>query len=77
MQDTRKPLQVTAVDRGEVMLSRLLFGVTFLLLLAFALTASAVGLKWRAWLPGAEQFTSLIGSVRAAAASAIPLMFLR
>jgi hypothetical protein len=66
-----------AGHRDEEFLSRILFGVTFLVLLAIALSASAIGLKWRAWFPGTEHFTSLVEGVRATANSVIPLMFMK
>jgi hypothetical protein len=61
----------------EEFLSRILFGVTFLVLLSIAVSASAIGVKWRAWFPGTEHFTSLFEGVRAAANSVIPLMFMK
>ena len=61
--------------RSEELLARVLYGVVFLMFFMIALSASIVGLKWRSWLPGAEQFTSLFQGVRAAASSVVPLMF--
>jgi hypothetical protein len=48
----------------------------FLVLLLIVVSASAVGLNWRSWFPGAEHFTSLFDGVRKAANSVIPLMFM-
>jgi hypothetical protein len=66
-----------AGHQEEEFLSRVLFGVTFLVLLSIALFASVIGVKWRAWFPGTEHFTSLVEGVRAAASSVIPLMFMK
>jgi hypothetical protein len=48
------------------------FGV----LLMIALSASVVGLKWRSWFPGAQEVTPLLGSVKAAVNSSLPLMWI-
>ncbi len=44
----------------------LIFVVGFVLLLAVALLAQLLTLKWRLWLPGAEGDSSLIQGVRQA-----------
>lgn len=62
-------------QRTEELLARVLYCVTFLMLFVVAVSASVVGLKWRSWLPGAEHFTSLSESVRAATNSVVPFMF--
>lgn len=59
----------------EVLQYRLLFMATFILLLLVALVSSALGLNWRAWIPGADDGGSLLGSVRAAVGSVVPLTF--
>jgi light-harvesting complex 1 beta chain len=38
----------------------------FLIFLAIALVAEAVGWHWRSWLPGAEGMKSMTGGVKAA-----------
>ncbi len=45
---------------------QLIFLVSFLLFLAVALAAAVVGLRWRQWLPGAENDASLIHGVKSA-----------
>lgn len=44
----------------------LLFGLSFVVFLAIALTGQVLGLHWRAWLPGAEGVGSVLGGVKAA-----------
>jgi light-harvesting complex 1 beta chain len=43
-----------------------LFGLSFVVFLAIALTGSLLGRPWREWLPGAEGVGSLLGGVKAA-----------
>jgi light-harvesting complex 1 beta chain len=43
-----------------------LFYVGFVVLLAIALIAQMLTMRWRSWLPGAEGEKSLIGGVKAA-----------
>jgi light-harvesting complex 1 beta chain len=43
-----------------------IFAVSFIVFLAIALIAEAVGWQWRSWLPGAEGVKSLTGGVKAA-----------
>ena len=43
-----------------------IFAVGFVLFLAIALVAEAMGLQWRSWLPGAESAKSLTGGVKTA-----------
>lgn len=43
-----------------------IFVTSFVVLLAIALLAQLMMLKWRAWLPGAEGSRSLIDGVRSA-----------
>jgi hypothetical protein len=41
-------------------------GVTFVAILLIAVLASLCFLHWRAWFPGAESHSSLLGGVRSA-----------
>ena len=66
----------TVGHQQEGLLAGVVFGVMFLVLLLIVVSASAVGLNWRSWFPGAEHFTSLFDGVRKAANSVIPLMFM-
>lgn len=66
----------TAGHQREGLLAGVVFAVMFLVLLLIVVSASAVGLNWRSWFPGAEHFTSLFDGVRKAANSVIPLMFM-
>ncbi len=43
-----------------------IFLVSFLVFLAIALLAALVGVRWREWLPGAENDMSLIHGVKSA-----------
>lgn len=43
-----------------------IFVPAFVVLLAMALVAQALGLHWRSWLPGAEGVKSVTGGVKAA-----------
>ncbi len=43
-----------------------LFGLSFAVFLAIALTGQLFGLPWRTWLPGAEGVGSVFGGVKAA-----------
>jgi light-harvesting complex 1 beta chain len=43
-----------------------LFLASFVVLLAIALVAQMLTVRWRSWLPGAEGEKSMIGGVRAA-----------
>ena len=43
-----------------------IFAVGFVLFLAIALVAEAMGWQWRSWLPGAESAKSLTGGVKTA-----------
>jgi light-harvesting complex 1 beta chain len=43
-----------------------IFAVSFVVFLAIALVASALGWQWRSWLPGAEGVKSMTGGVKAA-----------
>ena len=63
------------VSRGDHSLSFLaIFAAGFVVVLALALGGSALGLKWRSWLPGAESRGSLFGSVSAAVYSFMSLI---
>jgi len=53
---------------------RVTFVAAFIVVLAIALASSAVGLRWRAWFPGAEGAGSLIGGVKAAVSCFMPLL---
>jgi light-harvesting complex 1 beta chain len=44
----------------------LIFVLSFVVFLLVALAASATGLQWRQWFPGAEGDTSLFTGVKAA-----------
>jgi len=41
-----------------------IYAVSFVIVLAIALVAQILALKWRPWFPGAEGGRSLIGSVK-------------
>ena len=43
-----------------------IFAVLYVVFLAVALVAQLLTLRWRSWLPGAEQSRTLNGGVRAA-----------
>ena len=43
-----------------------IFAVLYVVFLAVALVAQLLMLRWRSWLPGAEQGRTLFGGVRAA-----------
>lgn len=43
-----------------------IYAAGFVVFLVFALAASLLVRDWRAWLPGAERETSLVGGVRSA-----------
>jgi len=43
-----------------------IFGVSFIAVLLVAVAASVCLMDWRAWFPGAEGQTSLLGGVRSA-----------
>lgn len=43
-----------------------IFAVSFVAILLIALLASLCFLDWRAWFPGAEGHTSLLGGVKSA-----------
>jgi light-harvesting complex 1 beta chain len=43
-----------------------IFAVLYVVFLAVALVAQLLMLRWRSWLPGAEQSRTLFGGVRAA-----------
>jgi hypothetical protein len=51
---------------------KVIFVVSFLLILSVALAASMVGLDWRAWFPGAEGSKSLMKSVTAGVYTFMP-----
>ena len=51
---------------GDTTSSTGLFYVGFVVLLAIALIAQMLTMRWRSWLPGAEGEKSLIGGVKAA-----------
>ena len=64
--------QPVSVPRGQPLLKEDvrafygIFAVSFVVLFAIALVASALGWQWRSWLPGAEGVKSLTGGVKAA-----------
>ena len=43
----------------------LIFVPCFVVLLSFAVFGQLVGLRWKSWLPGAENMTNVIGGVKA------------
>ena len=43
----------------------LLFVPCFVVLLSFAVLAQLVGLRWKSWLPGAENMTNVFAGVKA------------
>jgi len=47
-------------------MSRLVFCASFLVLLPVVLVAQLLTLRWRTWLPGAEESRSLIGGLKSA-----------
>lgn len=49
-----------------------IFVTSFLVLLSVALVAQLLTWRWRSWLPGAEDETSLIGAVKAAVYTFMP-----
>jgi light-harvesting complex 1 beta chain len=52
------------VDRSDRNSLRVIFVVSFVLLLVVAVCAQLVASPWRSWLPGAEGEKSLVGGVR-------------
>jgi hypothetical protein len=67
---------LSTVAHQEKLWFRFLFVAAFGVLLMIALSASVVGLKWRSWFPGAQEVTPLLGSVKAAVNSSLPLMWI-
>ena len=63
------PTRAADAERFEVT-----YLAAFVVILAIALVAQALMLKWRAWFPGAEGEKSLIRGVRAAACSIMSLI---
>jgi hypothetical protein len=57
------PASPPAIDTH---MSRLVFCVGFAVFLAIALVAQLLTMNWRAWLPGAEGKSGLIGGVKSA-----------
>jgi light-harvesting complex 1 beta chain len=53
-------------DAADRLSFYVIFVVGFVVLLAIALMAQLMMLKWRAWLPGAEGSRSLVEGVRSA-----------
>lgn len=47
-------------------MSRMVFCASFLVLLPVVLVAQLLTLRWRTWLPGAEESRSLIGGLKSA-----------
>ena len=43
----------------------LIFVPCFVVLLSFAVLAQMVGLRWKSWLPGAENMTNVFAGVKA------------
>jgi len=43
----------------------LIFVPCFVVLLSFAVLAQLVGLRWKSWLPGAENMTNVFAGVKA------------
>jgi light-harvesting complex 1 beta chain len=43
----------------------LIFVPCFVVLLSFAVFGQLVGLRWKSWLPGAENMTNVFGGVKA------------
>ncbi|MEK8031276.1 hypothetical protein AACH06_10650 [Ideonella sp. DXS29W] len=60
-----------ADDRRSFMV---IFVVAFALFLMIAVIAEALMVRWRPWFPGAESEKSLIGGVRAAVSTFMPLL---
>jgi light-harvesting complex 1 beta chain len=58
-------------DHGSLNLT---FVTAFIAILAIALVAQSLMLKWRPWFPGAESEKSLLRGVRAAVASFMSLL---
>ena len=67
---------LSVVAHQEKLWFRVLFVAACGVLLMIAVSASAVGLKWRTWFPGAQDVTPLFGSVKAAVNSSLPLMWI-
>lgn len=66
---------LSGVIHEEKLWFKTLFAFTFMVVLVIAVSASLVGLNWRAWFPGTQEVEPLLGSVRAAVDAALPLMF--
>ena len=64
-QDTITP-EVSKQTGGDAVTFSLIFWLTFIVFLSIAVCSTVMRLPWRSWLPGAENSTSLIRSVRSA-----------
>jgi hypothetical protein len=67
---------LSAVAHEEKLWFHILFVAAFCVLLMIAVSANVVGLNWRSWFPGAQEITPLLGSVKAAVNSSLPLMWI-
>lgn len=56
----------TGLPRGDSLAFVGVFVASFAVFLVIAVAAQLLFLRWRTWLPGAEDERSLIGGVRAA-----------
>ncbi len=57
-------IQAHSDDKGRTS-DLMIFAVSFVVLLALALTGSLLGWHWRTWLPGAEGAKSIFSGVKA------------
>ena len=52
-------------DWDEKIAFVLIFGPCFVVLLSFAVVAQLIGMRWKSWLPGAENMPNIISGVKA------------
>jgi light-harvesting complex 1 beta chain len=57
---------VTSLLKGENKSFKSIYSLSFVIMLAIALIAQALGWHWRSWLPGAEDVESLNDGVKVA-----------
>lgn len=65
---------VVKQPKGDSLALMAIFTAGFLLLLCVALAAQLFTLQWKSWLPGAENEKSMIGGVKAAVYTFMPLL---
>jgi light-harvesting complex 1 beta chain len=53
-------------SKGEKLTFVLIFIPSFALLLTLAVLGQLIGLKWKSWLPGAENMSNVFSGVKAA-----------